>query len=167
MRINKGYQQTQRGIGLIEVLIALIVISLGTLISARMQISGLQNAQDTHYQSQATFIISEMKDRMRNNPEGLAAGDYANMNTNSASDPACTNNCTSLQQAQLDLFAWSEHFKPTNNNVEPTLPNALDGTPAAGSITVDASGQHLLKVTWSDFSIDSTTARSVQSTFIP
>jgi type IV pilus assembly protein PilV len=66
-----------RGVGLIEVLIALVVLSVGLLGLAALQASALKLAHQADIRSQATFLAYEMADRMRANREEALADAYA------------------------------------------------------------------------------------------
>lgn len=69
----------ERGLTLIEVLVAIVLIAFGLLAVASMQITGLKNNQSAHYRTTATVLAYDMLDRMRANKKGLIAGSY---NTN-------------------------------------------------------------------------------------
>ncbi|PKO33297.1 MAG: type IV pilus modification protein PilV [Betaproteobacteria bacterium HGW-Betaproteobacteria-7] len=66
----------QSGLSLIEVLVAIVVISFGLLGVASMQITGIKNNQSAYYRSTATFLGYDMLDRMRANKKALIAGSY-------------------------------------------------------------------------------------------
>ncbi len=79
-----------KGIGLIEILIAVVIMSLGFLAAARMQVEGMRFSQSAYYQSQAYFLASDMIDRMRSNITGVENGYYDDQATSSeADDPGC------------------------------------------------------------------------------
>jgi type IV pilus assembly protein PilV len=67
-----GYQ---RGVTLIEVLVALFVLSIGLLAVAMMQLRGLENASAGYLRSQAVILANDIGDRIRY--AGSNAGDYA------------------------------------------------------------------------------------------
>lgn len=159
----------QDGVGLIEVLIALVVISIGCLASAQMQLQGMQDAQHTYHQSQANLLVNEMMERMRNNPEGVSAGEYDDMVTKKFAKPACTTDCSSAQIAQLDLYSWSGNFQAmeTGQDFVPALPADADGLAAYGSIAAQANGAYLLTVTWSDMVDGETSVQTVTGRFTP
>jgi len=58
----------QRGVGLIEVLVAMAVMALGILAVAGAQANGLRASHGAHYRAQASFIAQDMIERMRGNP---------------------------------------------------------------------------------------------------
>jgi type IV pilus assembly protein PilV len=66
-----------RGVGLIEVLIAMVVLSVGLLGLAALQASALKLAHQADIRSQATFLAYEMADRMRANRDAAREDEYA------------------------------------------------------------------------------------------
>lgn len=66
----------QRGGTLIEVLVSVLVLSIGLLGAAALQISGLRNNQSNYEHAQMTVLTQGMLDSMRSNLAGVAAGQY-------------------------------------------------------------------------------------------
>lgn len=66
----------QRGVGLIEVLIAIVVVALGVLAIIRMQTSMVQANQSALLRSQATFLVYDMADRLRVDRQSAITGLY-------------------------------------------------------------------------------------------
>lgn len=58
---------TARGFSLVEVLVALVVLSLGLLGLASLQVSGLRAGQSSFYGGQAAQLAMDMADRLRAN----------------------------------------------------------------------------------------------------
>ena len=65
-----------RGFTLIEVLVALIVLSIGLLGLASLQANGLRSNHSGYLRSQATIFAYEMTDRLRANRKTAIAGNY-------------------------------------------------------------------------------------------
>ncbi len=100
LRSNKGF-------ALIEVLIAVVVLSIGLLGLAGLQVSGQRNNHSAYMRGQAVFLAYDMVDRMRANMQGVTAGNYDNISGIPA-DPGCiTAGCTPAQMAQYDAFQWN------------------------------------------------------------
>lgn len=57
----------QRGLSLIEVLVAIVILSLGILGMAGLQASSLRSGQSSLYRSQAALLAENMAERMRAN----------------------------------------------------------------------------------------------------
>ncbi len=65
----------QRGFTLLEVLVAVLVLSIGLLGLAGLMASSLRNNHSAYYRSQATWLAYDVIDRMRTNLPNAA--DYA------------------------------------------------------------------------------------------
>lgn len=144
----------QRGVGLIEILIALLVLTIGFLAAARMQVEGMRFSQSAYYNSQAYFMASDIIDRMRANIDGVSDGEYdGNFQTSAASaNPNCGDNpCTPAELAQQDLFDWSVHLHPALAGIDatPALPSA-DGIEARAEVLSDGAGQYTVNVFWAE-----------------
>lgn len=122
----------QRGVTLIEVLVAVLVLSIGLLGVASMQFYGLRYNQSAYLRSQAAVVAYDLADRMRANPNGVAAGYYDSIDSASVpSDPACINTgCNNQQLADNDIREWAQYF--TAN--PPMLPGASGKVTKAGGI---------------------------------
>ncbi len=146
----------QRGVGLIEVLIAVVILSIGFLAVAKMQIAGMRNSQNAYFLSQANFMLRDMTDRMRANRDGVIANHYDNFVTNgSTSEPACFssgNQCNIAEIAQADLHAWSLYLHAPVGAVDfkPLLPQH-DTVTARGEIQHNAATNvYTLSVSWGE-----------------
>lgn len=100
---GSALQKTQRGAGLIEVMIALLVLAIGLLGFAAMQTQGISQGQKAYLHSQAMFAAQDMVERMRANPAGLDS--YSLSFSDSA--PASAN-CRAGACAPAALAAWDK-----------------------------------------------------------
>lgn len=66
----------QRGVGLIEVLIAVLVLSIGFLGMAALQSKALSNNNSAMARSMGTIASYSILDAMRIDPDGVEAGRY-------------------------------------------------------------------------------------------
>ncbi|MEO7241278.1 MAG: type IV pilus modification protein PilV [Variovorax sp.] len=66
----------QRGSSLIEVLIAILVLSFGLLAAAALQVSAMRNSQSSYEHAQMTLLTNGILDAMRSNLPGVSAGEY-------------------------------------------------------------------------------------------
>ncbi len=127
-----------RGFTLVEVLVSLVILSVGLLGLAGLHLSGLRDNESAYLRSQATLQAYDMVDRMRANLAGLEAGGY-NAITGPGSDPGCLAvDCTPLQMAASDAFQW-------NTANAGLLPNGNGTVAGAGAGTV-----FTITVTWDD-----------------
>ena len=102
-----------RGFTLIEVLVAVLVLSIGLLGLAALQASGLRNNYNAYASSQAVILANDMTDRIRANPTEAANGLYNNI-TAAAADPGCmTGNCSTTQIRDHDTAVWYADLQNT------------------------------------------------------
>jgi type IV pilus assembly protein PilV len=66
----------QRGAGLVEVLVAVIVLSIGLLGIAGMQLGSLRSNHSAWMRSEATLRAQDIMERMRANQPAALAGNY-------------------------------------------------------------------------------------------
>lgn len=97
----------QTGYTLLEVLIALLVFSIGLLGLAAMLVSAVKGNHQAYHHSQAVYVAEAMADGMRANLEAVNANNY---NTGgyitTYAGGACTT-CNASQLAARDLSAWA------------------------------------------------------------
>ncbi|WP_439887518.1 type IV pilus modification protein PilV [Pseudomonas sp. MBLB4123] len=112
-----NHSHSQMGSSLIEVLVTLLVFTVGMLGLAALQLNALQGATDSAQRSQTTWILQDIAERIRANPEGTA-GDYATApDCTAAPATMCADhyspqggakvnaaNCTASQMAAFDRW---------------------------------------------------------------
>ena len=67
LRMRAGSKRAQEGMTLIEVLVALLILSVGLLGAAAIQLNALKYTDSSRMTSQASFIAYDMMDRIRAN----------------------------------------------------------------------------------------------------
>jgi type IV pilus assembly protein PilV len=95
------------GFTLIEILVALVVLSVGLLGIAALYVESLRASRVSFNRMTAVTLASDMADRIRANP---AAG-VAYAGAGPGADNGCVNgiaDCTPVQLAQEDWFTWSQ-----------------------------------------------------------
>ena len=70
------------GVTLVEVLVALLLLSIGLMGMAGMQIKGVKNAYSSHFRSHASLAAEAMAERMRANPAGIQGMNYDGTDSN-------------------------------------------------------------------------------------
>ena len=101
-------ENRQQGFTLLEVLIALLVLSIGLLGLAALQTTGLRSNEMASMRTTSTMLTYDISDRMRANSQGTTDGDYvidSGPVTGAVTD--CTSpDCTTAQLATFDLSQW-------------------------------------------------------------
>lgn len=163
-------ENRQCGVGMIEILVTVLLLSIGFLAAAQMQVQGMRFSQSAYMQSQAYFMIADMMDRMRGNKTGAEDGFYDNQSTSSsANNPNCsTQFCDDQQLAQQDLFDWSAQLHPLlgQANFVPLLPSS-DSVPAVAEIIPQGNGVFTIQVTWNETIGKSDVAQVLALEFAP
>jgi len=104
----------QRGITLIESMVALVVAALGVLGIVGVQMRTLADTQTSVRRAQAIRLIEDLSERMRANPNALDVID--SYRTAFADQPAqvdCAAGCTRTQLASHDVAAWKLTLRNT------------------------------------------------------
>ncbi|MEJ2686696.1 MAG: type IV pilus modification protein PilV [Gammaproteobacteria bacterium] len=110
---------TRYGFTLFEVLIALLILSIGLLGLAALFTSGMKSNHGAYMRTQATLLAYDMADRMRANATGVANGDYDSISaTPPGSHPQCAtsssttaSDCTPQQIAIFDHYQWDKELQ--------------------------------------------------------
>lgn len=99
---------THSGFTLIEVLVSILVLSLGLLGLAGLQVNALKSGHGSYLKNQATALSYEIAERIRSNRSAAEAGLY-DIDTSQlpATAPDCENNsCSANEMAHYDLTEW-------------------------------------------------------------
>lgn len=107
------------GFSLVEVLVALVVLSIGLLGLAALQVTGIKFNHQSYQRTQATILAYEIVDRMRANPLGLANYLIAsNAPTPTYSTDCASTRCDTTQLAAYDLNKWRNSIKNATGGEE-------------------------------------------------
>lgn len=66
----------QKGVGLVEVLVALLLLAIAVLGFAALQLKAVDASAEANQQVLALTIARDLAERMRANPQGLREGEY-------------------------------------------------------------------------------------------
>lgn len=113
-------RQSQRGITLIESLVAIVVAALGILGILGVQMRTLTDTQTTVRRAQAIRLIEDLSERLKAHPNALLSlGSYTSTWTTPSTPAAssttnCTTTaCTSTQLTAYDLTEWTRAVQRT------------------------------------------------------
>lgn len=122
----------QRGLTLIEVLVTLLILSVGMLGVAALQLTSMRGTQDAYFQTQAVALARQIVGAMRANPDGVAGGRYSTQFTAQSNRGACRH----TNMSRYDLCLWKA---------------ALAGRLPAGRGAIDTTGAGLavICIRWS------------------
>lgn len=131
-RSSRNQPRNQKGATLIEVLVTLLVLSVGLLGMAGLQAISIKSNHSSYYRSQATFLAYDITERMRANRTSALSGSYSSTTfPNSSAEHDVTGN-----RAAQDKAEWL-------NSLAVTLPS---GT---GKVQIN-SGVATIEIRWDD-----------------
>ena len=134
--IDRAKKSEQAGSSLIEVLIAVLVVSVGLLGTAGLQLASLKNNQSAMQRSEAVVLTYSILDRMRANRDVAAAGSY------DMSLPADLANCAApgnVSLAEQDLTEWVAEIQ-----------SAFGAGVACGAVDCDSNFNCTVTLQWDD-----------------
>ena len=101
--------RSQRGDTMIEVLVTIIIIAVGVLGAAALQVTTLKNLSSSHSASVAAILVEDLSERMRANPtEALNDAYVHNANPGGGFTRCDEGACTMAQLATYDIGTWWE-----------------------------------------------------------
>ncbi|NTV09649.1 MAG: type IV pilus modification protein PilV [Zoogloea sp.] len=175
MRPNVHSRRMQSGFSLIEVLVAIVIMAIGLLGVAGLNLIALRGTQDAGNRTVATELAYEIAERMRANPGARASYNSGAAIDTTATPPDCFSNaCTGAQQALQDRILWARSIN--NMSITDTTARALqarlpdgqaavcidstpnDGTPATPACDNAANAPFVVKLWWNERSMNQTEA---------
>ncbi|MCY0965535.1 type IV pilus modification protein PilV [Parathalassolituus penaei] len=128
-----GQNRLQRGFSMVEVMVSVVVLSVGLLGMAALQARSLQENRGAYLRSQGSILAYDILERIRANSDAAIAGKYdMSMGTRKFS--------TGNSMADTDLKDWVA-------NLTSLLPSG------DGSVDCDSNGNCTVIVQWFDNSV--------------
>lgn len=154
-----------RGVSLIEVLIAIVIFSIGLIGLALMQLKGATFTKEAGSRTMAVLQARSLADRMQANPVGVADGGYkwtlpGIPPTKNCSTPTT---CTADDVAHNDIAEWL-------TRIQASAPAATTPGTNYGTVLANPDGTWTITVAWNglvDISGLGNTDTSESVIFIP
>ena len=145
----------QRGITLIESMVALVIAALGILGILGVQMRTLSDTSTTVRRAQAIRLIDDLGERMRTNPNAMVnLGSYV---SNFATNPAvgsCASGCDHAALAAYDLAVWKQAVR----NSLPLGQAEIFIPPAEAGVAAAQRRQLGIMIAWRENERDTTAA---------
>ncbi len=125
---------TQVGTSLIEVLVSVVILSVGLLGVAGMQMSSLRSNQAAYERSISTILMSSIRERMAANRDAALGGAYDFAGGGACAAPGVNSLAT------RDLSEWITELQS----------DGMLGPTGCGSIACDAAGLCVVTLKWTD-----------------
>lgn len=129
----------QRGLTMIEVLVAMLIFAIGLLGVAGMQSLALKSTDNSNLRSLVNIHAYEIVERMRANMTAVEAGEYDSITAVSATPSNCLPSCTPAELAAWDADEWLQ-------NLQADVPGAT------GSVSY-ANGTATVTINWTERSL--------------
>jgi type IV pilus assembly protein PilV len=158
----------QSGVSLVEVLVTVVVIAIGLLGIAAMQVLAKQTTYDASERSIAVQLANSLLERMRANPQGLetyggnasapigtfgTSGTYFNGSAPSPSSCTVSAICSTNQLAVVDLWDWEQKLLGATQQLNGVntgglvSPTACIYTDVAAGLA-NRSGRYTIAIAW-------------------
>lgn len=147
----------QRGFSLVEILITILIIGVGLMGTATLQLTGLGSNQGAYLRSQASILVYDMADRLRGNPDRAIAGEYNGftfktgegntLDTLASFAGTCisqTNGCSRSKQSDNDKYEWASSLMGAGSSGVALLPGAM------GTIDRGVGNLFTVTVSWDE-----------------
>ena len=153
--MTKTLHKRQRGITLIESMVALVIAALGILGILGVQMRTLSDTSTTVRRAQAIRLIDDLGERMRTNPNAMVnLGSYV---SNFATNPAvgtCASCCDHTALAAYDLAVWKQAVR----NSLPLGQAEIFIPPAEAGVAAAQRRQLGIMIAWRENERDTTAA---------
>lgn len=148
----------QRGISLIEVMMSVLIFSIGLIGLAGLMVMATRSNHSAYLRTQVTFLANSMADRMSGNPTGIWSGAYnSSAYPVSSTSVGCASGaaCTPADLALHDQRLWSDQLRTFLPNPKATVDcsgvTAVSYNPTAQlSLRPPYGGTCKMSVTWSE-----------------
>ncbi|HEY4093781.1 MAG TPA: type IV pilus modification protein PilV [Luteibacter sp.] len=147
----------QRGMSMIEVLMAVLIFTVGLVGLGALMVTASKANQMAYVRTQVTFLANGMADRMRANPWGLWNGSYDDDNYPVTGTPGACNAATGCKPSEIadrDKKLWSQQLR---DSLPAVGKSSIKCTKATGFDPSDVyqmrppySGSCVMTITWAE-----------------
>lgn len=136
----------QRGFSMLELLVALLVTSVGVLGVVGLTTLNAQHRRSAAAHAEAVRLAEDMIERIRANPAGLQSGSYAASGNALGAADCHAAHCAAAGMAAFDLAQWGCALG--GSTTDPTCRGPLNAT---GVVATDAAaGSVRITIRWRD-----------------
>jgi type IV pilus assembly protein PilV len=137
---NNTRSKPQRGFSLVEVLIALVILSVGMLGIAGLYVQSMQAGRTSMFRHHAVTLAGDIADRIRANPRAGIAYAGAGADNNCVLGGV---DCNEAAMAANDIFLWDQQAVDTlpNGDVAVLFDNTVVPPTYAITVSWDEPGE--------------------------
>ncbi|MCF6323043.1 MAG: type IV pilus modification protein PilV [Gammaproteobacteria bacterium] len=187
---TKPYQVLRklRGFTMVEILVTIIILSIGLLGVAALQVTGMRSVNSASHRTHAAILVDDIAERMRANPPAVNSNSF--MGVDSAANINCAvvpvtyceeafngaviaaANCNSTELATFDIKTWFCGVSSAGiltGGVQAALPQAIatitciDTDPPGGVADADPctnNSPHIISLSWGELNPNRTSANA-------
>ncbi len=130
-------ERAQTGTTLIEVLVSILVVSIGLLGLAGLFANSLKSTNEGYLYSQVVALTYDMADRIRANPSAINS--YAGTPPAKLAKDCIRKVCTPAELASYDLYTWKQQLEAVLPSPTPTI--TVKDSAASIKVQWQAGGQ--------------------------
>lgn len=151
----------QHGMSMLEILITIVILSLGLLGMAGLQVTGLKNNRDAYYGTLANQQIQTMAEIIHSDLVNMRNGEYDSLG-NCGEGETCTGECPAPEEGNEE-----EEVCPMRQQWLANVAAALPG--GAGRVRETAAGANsfYIAVRWGDPQLNGATSWGADTTTNP
>lgn len=136
-----------------EVLVTVVILSIGLLGIAGLQATALRNNHSAYLRTQATLLSYDIADRMRANMVAVGSGSYNIPNATSVASCSTEAGCSTDQMAQNDAWQWRQSIAlllPQGVGTVCLDSSPNDGNGVAAPACSGNGSIYVIKIWWDD-----------------
>jgi len=145
---------TQGGFTLIEILVAFLILSVGLIGLAGLQLTGVKNTREAYHRTQATVLAADIMDRMRANLEQAEGAGYNGVVSGEVQAICFTSEgCNAAEMAENDITEWRTAVAdtlPAGDAIVCLDASPFDGDSSAADECSDGGDLSVVKIWWRD-----------------
>lgn len=137
------------GFALLEVLIAIVVLSFGLLALLGLIVNGVRMTSTSNYRTIAAEQLTSMADMINSNPNLI--GSYTSLTNTGTTNCLKSAGCSTTQLPNNDYYIWQKTLAALLPSGKGTV--CLDSTPSDGNSTnfaCSGTGRPTVKICWNE-----------------
>lgn len=160
-------RNSAKGLTMIEVLVVLVILSIGLLGVAGLQITSIKQTANSGMQTQAMILAGDLVERIRANREAIVQGNQmtvtmsnygkavgADLPATSVASCTSSSGCTPESMADNDLYEWGVSIRNSLPVTSDLLKNntyiCLDSNTADATVCDGLGSTVVIQLAWQD-----------------
>jgi type IV pilus assembly protein PilV len=146
----------QRGFTLIESLVTIIVLSIGVLALAILQLQTMVDSRTASMRNIATLMAYNLGDQMRSNEQAMTKGTFKNMTGTPAATATCySTGCTPEEMANTSFAVWKSDLQELLPGADAVVcldstPDDANDSPANPQCDAQPNAPYVIKIWWTE-----------------